>query len=316
MSNKRSRYQKLKARKRQRSNFARLLIHSLGWIGAAMLYYLGFSLLFDTPHEHELKKLNSQFEQEYKALAMRYDSLNMVMQNIETRDKEIFRTMFESEPYAFDSSYSNEYLAEYEDIFTKSNRELEARLSSRVDKAEESVAELSRSAESMYASAEVKSSEARNIPSIQPIANKQLTLLTASYGMRMNPFYRTLKSHQGVDYTVAEGTRIFATADGVVKSVTLNSTSGKVITLDHGNGYTTSYSHLKSTTVGRGARVKRGDIIARSGNTGLSITPHLHYEVSYNGMRIDPIHYFFMELSPKEYQRMIKIAQSGMQSFD
>ncbi len=224
--------------------------------------------------------------------------------------------MFESEPYDFDSAYNNERLAEYEQIFTQSQEELVATFEARMAKIEAKVTELDRTTQRMRLSGEEVGAEARYIPAIQPIANRQLTLLTASYGMRMHPFYRTLKSHQGVDYTIAEGTRIFATADGVVKSVTTNSTSGKVITLDHGNGYTTSYSHISSTTVGKGTRVKRGDIIAHSGNTGLSITPHLHYEVSYNDMRVDPIHYFFMELTPDEYQRIIKIAQSGMQSFD
>lgn len=312
----RSRYQKLKARKRQNSNLLKLAIHSLAWIGAAMLYYIGFSIFFDTPHEYYLKRSSNKFEAEYKALVARYDSLEMVLENIEIRDREIFRTMFESEPYNFESNYTNDRLEEYEVIFTQSSRELEKRLNDRLSGVDEQMTKLIRSAETMSRNSEAMGTKARNIPAIQPIANKQLALLTASYGMRMHPFYKTLKSHQGVDFTIPEGTRIFATADGVVKSVTTNSTSGKEITLDHGNGYTTSYSHIKSTTVGRGEKVKRGDIIARSGNTGLSITPHLHYEVSYNGMRVDPIHYFFMELSPEEYQKIIKIAQSGMQSFD
>ncbi|MFR9523151.1 MAG: M23 family metallopeptidase [Rikenellaceae bacterium] len=312
----RSRYQKLKARKRQNSNLLKLAIHSLAWIGAAMLYYIGFSIFFDTPHEYYLKRSSNKFEAEYKALVARYDSLEMVLENIEIRDREIFRTMFESEPYNFESNYTNDILEEYEVIFTQSSRELEKRLNDRLSGVDEQMTKLIRSAETMSRNSEAMGTKARNIPAIQPIANKQLALLTASYGMRMHPFYKTLKSHQGVDFTIPEGTRIFATADGVVKSVTTNSTSGKEITLDHGNGYTTSYSHIKSTTVGRGEKVKRGDIIARSGNTGLSITPHLHYEVSYNGMRVDPIHYFFMELSPEEYQKIIKIAQSGMQSFD
>ncbi|MFI3285804.1 MAG: M23 family metallopeptidase [Rikenellaceae bacterium] len=311
-----SKYQRLKARKRNSKSFGKVAIHALAWIGAAMLYYACFSIFFDTPHEHYLKRSSAKFEAEYEALVSRYDSLSMVLQNIELRDKEIFRTMFESEPYEFYSESKQRQLEEYEQIFTKSNRELELSLSERITKFETQMEDLTRSAETMRHNSENLDIQARNIPAIQPIANKQLTLLTASYGMRMHPFYKTLKSHQGVDYTIPEGTRIFATADGVVKSITANSTSGKVITIDHGNGYITSYKHISATKAGLGTKVKRGDIIALSGNTGLSITPHLHYEVSYNGMRIDPIHYFFMELSPEEYQRMIKIAQSGMQSFD
>ena len=120
-----------------------------------------------------------------------------------------------------------------------------------------------------------------------------------------------------MDYTVAEGSSVFATADGVVKEISdKNSTLGKTIVIDHQNGYKTSYSHLLSVVVRRGQKVQRGDVIALSGNSGLSLAPHLHYEVRYNDMRIDPIHYFFMELSPDKYQRIIRIAQSGMQAFD
>ncbi len=311
-----SKYQKIKARKRHTNNFYKLLIQALAWSGAAMLYYIGFSLLFDTPHEYKLKKSSQRFEAEYNSLLARYDSLEMVIENIETRDREIFRTIFESDPYDFESSLSEQRIEEYEHIFTQSSEELLATLNDRLLRAEEKMTTLSRSAETMQRNSEAVGKKTRNIPAIQPIANKQLTLLTASYGMRMHPFYKTLKSHQGVDYTIPEGTRIFATADGVVSKITTNSTSGREVTIDHENGYTTSYSHIKSATVHKGQSVKRGDIIALSGNTGLSITPHLHYEVSFNGMRVDPIHYFFMELSPEEYQRIIKIAQSGMQSFD
>jgi murein DD-endopeptidase MepM/ murein hydrolase activator NlpD len=149
------------------------------------------------------------------------------------------------------------------------------------------------------------------------VLNNQLTLITAGYGNIFNPFYRTLKSHQGVDYTIAEGSSVFATADGVVREISdKNSTLGKTIIIDHGNGYKTSYSHLLSTLVRRGQKVQRGDVIALTGNSGLSLAPHLHYEVRYNDLRVDPIHYFFMELTPDEYQRIIRIAQSGMQSFD
>ena len=135
--------------------------------------------------------------------------------------------------------------------------------------------------------------------------------------MRIHPFYKTLQSHQGVDYTVPEGSSVFATADGVVKeTATRNSTSGKTVVIDHGNGYETRYANLSEINVQKGQRVRRGDIIALSGNTGLSLAPHLHYEVRYQGMRVDPVHYFFMELSPEEYRRIIRIAQSVMQSFD
>ena len=137
--------------------------------------------------------------------------------------------------------------------------------------------------------------------------NKQLTLLTASYGMRIHPFYKTLQSHQGVDYTIPEGSRVFATADGVVRDVALrNSTSGQTVVIDHGNGYETSYSHLSKINVRKGQRVSRGEIIALSGDTGLSLSPHLHYEVIHKGMPVNPINYFNRNMTAAEYDALME----------
>ncbi len=134
--------------------------------------------------------------------------------------------------------------------------------------------------------------------------------------MRIHPFYKTLQAHQGVDYTIPEGSRVFATADGRVSDVMRrNSTQGLTVVIDHGDGYTTSYSHLSPATSPRGSRCAAATS-SPSRATPASRSPHLHYEVRHNGMRVDPIHYFFMELSPAEYQRIMRIAQSGMQSFD
>ena len=155
------------------------------------------------------------------------------------------------------------------------------------------------------------------VPSIQPVNNAMLTLLAAGKKPLINPFHRTMNEHHGVDYLVPEGTAVFATADGRVESLSeKNTTEGKSIFIDHGNGYKTRYSHLLDIRVSEGDVVRRGDIIALSGNSGLSFAPHLHYEVSLYGTRVDPVHYFFMELNADDYQRIINIALSSMQSFD
>ena len=122
--------------------------------------------------------------------------------------------------------------------------------------------------------------------------------------------------HKGADICAAYGTPIIASDSGKVVTAGWHYSYGNYVIIDHGNGYETSYNHLSKINVRKGQQVRRGDIIALSGDTGLSLAPHLHYEVRYNGMRVDPIHYFFMELSPTEYQRLMRIAQSGMQSFD
>lgn len=298
-------------------NASRFLTRMFSWLGAAIIYYIVFSLLFDTPAEYELRHSTDKLKREYEALTARYDSLNLVMDNIIERDRNIFRILFESDPYDFNSEYETQRVAMLERLLTKSNRRMSRDMAESLDALEHKMERLEESYGRLDDEFVRLGRKRDNIPSIQPVTNHNLTLLTASYGMLMHPFYRTLQSHQGVDYTIPEGSRIFATADGIVKEISgKNSTSGLTVVIDHLNGYTTSYSHLHSVKVKRGRRVRRGDIIALSGNSGLSLSPHLHYEVRYNGMRVDPIHFFFMELTPDEYRRIIKISRSGMQSFD
>ena len=301
---------RLRKRKRRKQNIIRATIHFFVWAGVAVLYYIGFSVFFDTPVEYELKHSTDRLRREYTALVQRYDTLTTVMRNLSERDRNVFRILFDSE-------YERKQAATYENIFNRSSRRLKRELRERVAEMETRLDELNDTYLDLQARIDSAGSRCDNIPSIQPVINKQLTLLTASYGMRIHPFYKTLQSHQGVDYTIPEGSRVFATADGTVREVAQrNSTSGQTVVIDHGNGYETSYNHLSKIDVRKGQQVRRGDIIALSGDTGLSLAPHLHYEVRYNGMRVDPIHYFFMELSPTEYQRLMRIAQSGMQSFD
>lgn len=295
----------------------RLVIQLFAWVGVALLYYACFSLLFDTPDEHRMRETTDKLRLEYETMAERYDSLEMILDNITERDKSVFRILFESDPYNLDIEQSEARLALYEKNIAKSKRQLSLDLNQSIDKLDEKASSLENSWHRIKELGDTLGNKSQNIPAIQPVLNKQLTLLTAGYGTILNPFYRTLKSHQGIDYTIAEGSSVFATADGVVKEISdKNSTLGKTIVIDHGNGYQTSYSHLLSAFVRRGQKVQRGDVIALTGNSGLSLAPHLHYEVRYNDLRVDPIHYFFMELTPDEYQRIIRIAQSGMQSFD
>ncbi|WP_296004735.1 M23 family metallopeptidase [uncultured Alistipes sp.] len=309
--------EKLRRRKRRKQNIIRATVHFFVWTGVAMLYYMGFSIFFDTPVEYSLKHSTDGLRREYDVLTQRYDSLASVLDNLSARDRNVFRILFESDPYDSDAAPDRKQATTYESLIGRTPRELKYELRDRTDRFEERLAALNATYHGMQAQVDSIGRLCNNIPAVQPVINKRLTLLTASYGMRIHPFYKTLQSHQGVDYTVPEGSRVFATADGVVRDVALrNSTSGQTVVIDHGNGYETSYSHLSKIDVRKGQQVKRGDIIARSGDTGLSLAPHLHYEVRFNGMRVDPVHYFFMELTPSEYQRLMQIAQSGMQSFD
>ena len=273
--------------------------------------------LFDTPSQRKQRVSNEQLMADYVALETRYDTIRKVLDNVIERDKNVFRILFESEPYEFRDNSAEIRWENRERLATMSETELYRELSERMNRLEQSEGYLASLFEKMNSAVDSMGTKANNIPAIQPVINTELTLLTAPSGTLIHPFYKSLVSHQGVDYTVPVGSRVFATADGKVKEVkTSKTTSGRYIIIDHGGGYETQYSHLSRIDVKKGNKVKRGDIIGLTGNSGLSLSPHLHYEVKFNGMRVDPIHYFFMELTPHEYQRMIEIAKSGMQSFD
>lgn len=316
MATRKIKHEKSTKPRSRKQQVARLVVGGFIWLGAAILYYFAFSIFFDTPMEYELKHRADCMKQEYERLENRYDTLMLVLENLSERDRGVFRSLFESDPYNFDSEYIRERNETYEAIFNQSNRKLKRDLRERTARLEQQLEKLNESYQTLHASITARGEDTHHIPSIQPVINPQLTLLTTSYGMRIHPFYKTLTSHQGVDYAIPEGSRVFATADGRVKEIKRSSTSGQTVIIDHGNGYETSYSHLSKISVVRNQQVRRGDIIALSGDTGLSLAPHLHYEVRLGGVRVDPIHYFFMELDPTEYERLTRIAQSGMQAFD
>ena len=293
------------------------LLNGLMWLGMIIAWYVVLGFMVDMPAEHKLRHSTDELRSEYAALSAQYDSLSDILDNVVRRDENVFRKLFESNPYDLSADDRNERVALHEQLVNMDNDELIELLSRNIQDAERNENMMIDSHEDMRYNILSGALSIDYIPAIQPVNNSQLTLLAAGKKPLINPFYRAMREHHGVDYLVPEGTAVFATADGRVESLSeQNSTHGKAVTIDHGNGYKTSYSHLLDVRVRRGQEVKRGDIIALSGNSGLSFAPHLHYEVVYNDMRVDPIHYFFLELNPEEYQRIIRIALSSMQSFD
>jgi murein DD-endopeptidase MepM/ murein hydrolase activator NlpD len=155
------------------------------------------------------------------------------------------------------------------------------------------------------------------IPAIQPVANQDLKMTASGWGFRIHPIYKIRKFHYGMDFTSPVGTDVYATGDGVVKDVVNSNVGyGKYIEIDHGYGYTTLYAHLNDFNVRKGQKVKRGEVIGYVGNTGTSTAPHLHYEVHRNGTAVNPQNFYYMDLTPAEYERMIALSTNMGQSFD
>lgn len=175
----------------------------------------------------------------------------------------------------------------------------------------------SRSFDEITVLAKRKDELVKGIPAIMPISNKDLTRVASSFGMRIHPFYKVLKMHTGMDFTAPTGTEVYATGDGVVSKIQYAQRGyGYHLVIDHGFGYQTLYAHLSKILVRPGQKVKRGTVIGLVGNTGTSVAPHLHYEVRRNDQPVNPINYYFNDLTPEEYDKLIKIASQPTQSFD
>lgn len=292
-------------------------IKLLVWVAMVIMWWVIISLTIDMPMEYKLRHSTDDLRSEYGNMSARYDSLTNVLDNVVKRDENVFRKLFESNPYDLSADFDKERIALYEQLVGMDNDELTEMLDKRIQKAVTEESNVLKSYDKLKYNISNGGLSVDYVPAIQPVNNRKLTLLAAGKKPLINPFHRTISEHHGVDYLIPEGTPVFATADGVIKSLSeKNSSHGKAVTISHGNGYETSYSHLLDIRVKKGQKVKRGDIIALSGNSGLSFVPHLHYEVIYNDTRVDPVHYFFLELNPDEYQQIIRIALSSMQSFD
>ncbi|MDR3180853.1 MAG: M23 family metallopeptidase [Prevotellaceae bacterium] len=277
-------------------------------------YYIVFSLFFDTPEERGLKREKELLETEGAQLQTRYEQIETIMKELNVRDKEIYRTIFHTDP-AFLNSSGN--LNTYDDYDVIGNDALTAETVFKMRHLQKRAAGVSSLFDELSQHLKEKSTDdLLSIPLIQPIENRHLIRIGASYGKRMHPFYKLLKEHTGTDFIAGVGADVFATANGKVASVQSQRSYGRKVEIDHGNGYTTVYAHLSSVLVKQGQPVKRGQVIAKVGNSGMSVVPHLHYEVLKHGQFMDPLHYFFIGLMPDEYEYLIQFSTSSGQPLD
>ena len=289
----------------------------LGVTIAACLLIVG-STYFESPKELLLRNEVKEMEFYYENLSAEVEKLQQQLSNIEYRDDNIYRVVLGAEP--IDKSIREAGvggLDRYEDIKNKSilHADLITKLSENVDNLRRKIYIESKSQDDVVGLAESKEKLFAAIPAIQPVANKQLIALASGFGMRIHPIYKVKKMHTGIDFAAAIGTPIYATADGVIDKLDVSfSGYGKMIEIDHGFGYRTRYAHMHGFAVRQGQKIKRGDLIGYVGDTGLSTAPHLHYEVFVNGVHANPVHYFFNDLNPAEYEKIIELASIENQS--
>ncbi len=284
-------------------------------IGVGVFAILMYTV--DSPVESLLKKENKLLETQYEVLSLRLNNALEVLDDIQQRDENLYRTIFQAEsiPESVRKSGfggSNRY----EQLLSLSNPELVVSTTQKMDMLSKQLYIQSNSLEELIAMGKNMDERSRCIPAIQPIANKDLRRTASGYGMRIDPIYRTPRFHSGMDFSAKVGTDIYATGDGVVTFAAWKQGYGKCMMIDHGYGYKTLYGHMDKFKKRVGQKVKRGEVIGEVGNTGKSTGPHLHYEVIVRGKYDNPSRYYFMDLTPEEYDRMIQIAENHGQVMD
>jgi len=301
---------------------AQILYRVLAYLAVAFLFAVlsiwAYSKLFDSAKEKALMQENDFYAQMFNAQQRKIDQLEDVVKDMEYRDDNIYRVIFEAEPIDKNERLSgvggvNRYRHleghEYSGLVVETEKRID-NLSKRMvvqSKSLDDVKDMALDKEEMLAS----------IPAIQPVANKNLKRMASGFGMRIDPHYKTPAFHKGMDFTAPTGTAIYATGDGKVFRADRKSRGyGNHVRIDHGYGYVTLYAHMSEIKVKAGQRVKRGDIIGLVGNTGKSKGPHLHYEVRKNGDAINPINFYFNDLTPEEYDIMIDLSNNSNQSLD
>lgn len=296
------------------------ILNSLGFLfvslifAAALLWmYLSY---FGSPKEAMLTKERDELILYYEILSKELEEANKIMIALQERDDNIYRVIFEAEPIP-NTVRNSGGLTKYRHLLGKNlNREeMIMNTISRIEKLKKQMYIQTKSYDEIMNLAKNKTQMLASIPAIQPIHNKELTRLASGFGMRIHPIYKVKIMHTGVDFAATKGTHVYATGDGVVKVVATHMGGyGKEIEIDHGYGYVTKYAHLDNFNVKVGQRVKRGELIGYVGNTGSSTAPHLHYEVIYNSKKVNPVHYFYNDLNPAEYEKILELAGVENQS--
>lgn len=290
--------------------FRRILKYFLVSISLAVVYYIIFALIFSTDTEHQLRQENRMYEKLYPGMEDEEELLGAVVADLESRDNSIYEEIFNSSsPLAPDFGYA--YFVGSGDSVSDEGivRYAEARLKDASARA----AYVEKTMERVMARCAVDTLP----PLVLPLKDFPYARTGASVGRKMSPFYKVYQKHNGLDLIVPSGTPVYAPADGRVVLVRRSGReSGNVLVLDHGNGYSTGYAHLKEILVRNGRMVRKGEQIATTGSSGKSFAPHLHYEVIKDTVPQDPVNYFFGSVTPEEYIEMMILGESIAQSME
>lgn len=288
----------------------RFLIIFVAFAAVGIIFAYSF---FDSPKERMLKREIAQYEFQYTLLNDRLDQIQTVLSDLQDKDDNIYRVIFEAEPISHsirDAGFGG--VDRYARLDGYKNSQVIIETTRKLDRLTSQLVVQSKSFDDVFEMARNKSMMLASIPAILPIEKGQSRIISG-YGMRYHPILKYRRMHWGIDITAPSGTPIYATADGKISFNGRKGGYGKTCMVDHGYGYQTLYGHMKTITVRKGQKVKRGEIIGYVGSTGLSQSPHVHYEVIYNSKKVNPVNYFYNDFSPEEFEKVLEVASRDTQ---
>ena len=309
-------YRRIKVKRKTKVKNSLLFVSAAVII--ALIGFVGFSYVLKSPSqlddERELENLKLNFE----LLSKRIDEGTSVLEEIQDRDNNIYRVYFEAEPISKEERMAGfGGINRYKSLDGFENSVMIKEVTKKIDVLSKQLVVQSKSLDEIIELAKNKKEMLASIPAIQPVSNKNLKRMASGFGYRIHPIYKTRKFHSGMDFSAPKGTPIYATGNGRIEKVSTSKRGfGNYIKINHGFGYKTLYAHMNKYIVRKGQIVKRGDLIGYVGNSGTSTGPHLHYEVVKGNKKVNPIYYYFNDLTPDEYDMMLDMASKENQSLD
>lgn len=309
-------YRKIELRKRDKFKKTLVFLASSG-LFAVLIVLISFQFI-ESPKQKAQKRELENMKLRYGLLNKKMTQAQKVLEGLQERDNNIYRIYFEANPIPEEQRTAGfGGVNRYKSLEGFENSDMIVEATKNMDILAKQLYVQSKSLDEIINLAEDKEKLLAAIPAIQPVKKEDLTRMASGFGWRSDPFTKARKMHKGMDFTAPTGTPIYATGNGVVTRADSNSSGyGNHIRINHGFGYLTLYAHLSKYNVKKGQRVKRGDLIGFVGNTGRSQGPHLHYEVHKDGKHINPINFYYGNLSPEEFKAMLKAANQEGQSFD
>jgi murein DD-endopeptidase MepM/ murein hydrolase activator NlpD len=298
-------------------NFLAFLVASF-FFGGLILLFLINSPIINTPTELAQARELENYKLQFELLDKKMDQIESVLTNLQDRDNNIYRIIFETNPIPDDVRKAGfGGINRYQNLEGYNNSNLVIETTRRLDILSKQLVVQSKSLDEIHRLAKDKEALLEAIPSIQPIKNEDVIRMASGFGYRTDPFTKKRKKHKGMDFSAKRNTPVYAPSDGVVTRADSRSSGyGKHIRINHGFGYTTLYAHLNKYNVRRGQKVKRGEIIGYVGSTGRSKAPHLHYEVFKDKVQVNPIHFYNGNLTAAEYDELLALSSIENQSLD